>query len=205
MAAEPDAVREAQHARLLEGLAEAIREKGLARVQVADIVRHARASRRTFYKHFADKDACFVELTDAMSGFVLEQLDRAIDREGPVERQVEQALEAYLALLASDPALTRTFTSPPPDERIVAAQREGYEGVARLMVSVLRGDSARDPGLEPVSFERAYMLVAGLHQSILRALAREEDLGPLAAEAKALLKSALGADPARAARPPAAS
>ena len=38
----------AQHARLMEGLAASIREKGLAQTQVSDIVRHAHASRRTF-------------------------------------------------------------------------------------------------------------------------------------------------------------
>jgi len=55
MSAHRTAKIEKQHLRLLEGLAAAIREKGLARTQVGDIVRHARASRRTFYNHFPDK------------------------------------------------------------------------------------------------------------------------------------------------------
>ncbi|MFI5067448.1 MAG: TetR family transcriptional regulator, partial [Streptosporangiales bacterium] len=39
--------------RLLAGLAEAIRERGFRESTVADVVRHARTSRRTFYEHFA--------------------------------------------------------------------------------------------------------------------------------------------------------
>jgi AcrR family transcriptional regulator len=38
--------------RLLEGMAAAIRETGYRDATVADVVRHARTSRRTFYEHF---------------------------------------------------------------------------------------------------------------------------------------------------------
>jgi AcrR family transcriptional regulator len=41
--------------RLLEGMAAAIRESGFRDSTVADVVRHARTSRRTFYEHFASK------------------------------------------------------------------------------------------------------------------------------------------------------
>ena len=77
----------AQHARLMEGLAASIREKGLAQTQVSDIVRHAHASRRTFYNHFEDKEACFVELMTTLADAFLEAVDRAIDREAPIDIQ----------------------------------------------------------------------------------------------------------------------
>ncbi len=43
--------------RLLEGMAAAIRECGFRDSTVADVVRCARTSRRTFYEHFASKQA----------------------------------------------------------------------------------------------------------------------------------------------------
>ena len=49
-------------ARLTEGLAAAIAAKGYAAVTIADVVRLARVSKRTFYEHFADKEACFLAL-----------------------------------------------------------------------------------------------------------------------------------------------
>lgn len=186
-----DAARTAQHARLMEGLAASIREKGLAGTQVADIVRHAHASRRTFYNHFEDKEACFVELMTTMADAFLAAVDRAIDREAPIATQVEQAVDTYLGLVTGDPALMSTFASPALGERTVLAQREGFERYAELIVAVVAGDSARDPQVAPTSIERAYMLVSGLHQTLVRALVRGEDLGRVAAEFKAVIKAAL--------------
>jgi AcrR family transcriptional regulator len=188
---ETDAAREAQHARLMEGLATSIREKGLAQTRVADIVGHAHASRRTFYNHFEDKEACFVELMRTLADAFLEEVDRAIDREAPIATQIEQAVDTYLGLVTGDPDLTSTFASPALGERTVLAQREGFERYAELIVSVVEGDSARDPRVEPISIERAYMLVSGLHQTLVRALVRGEGLDPVSNEFKAVIELVL--------------
>jgi AcrR family transcriptional regulator len=191
MSVDTETEKEAQHRRLMDGLAAAIREKGLAQTQVSDIVRHAHASRRTFYNHFADKEACFVELMVALADAFLEAVDRAIDREQPIEVQIDQAIDTYLALVTGDPALTSTFAAPDIGERTVIAQREGFERYAELIVSVVESDSARDPRVEPISIERAYMLVSGLHQTLVRALVRGEDLDRASYEFKAVIRSAL--------------
>ncbi|MBS1678113.1 MAG: TetR/AcrR family transcriptional regulator [Actinobacteria bacterium] len=188
---ETDVAREAQHARLMEGLAASIREKGLARTQVSDIVRHAHASRRTFYNHFEDKEACFVELMTSTADAFLAEVDGAIDREAPIATQVEQAVDTYLGLVTGDPALMSTFASPALGERTVLAQREGFERYAELIVAVVESDSARDPRVAPISIERAYMLVSGLHQTLVRALVRGEDLARVSYEFKAVIRAAL--------------
>ena len=196
MNADHDDVHEAQHARLLEGLAASIREKGLAQAQVTDIVGHARASRRTFYKHFPDKDSCFVELTEALSRILLERVEQAIDRDAPLATQIDQAIDTYVDILLNEPGLTATFASPALGERIVMAQRDGVERYAQLLLSVVAADADRDPEVAPVSLPRAYMLVSGCHQAIIRAVARGEDLGELAGEIKAFMKAGLAAQPA---------
>ena len=48
--------------RLLDGLAASIGERGYRDTTVADIVRHARTSKRTFYGEFSSKEECFIEL-----------------------------------------------------------------------------------------------------------------------------------------------
>src|SRR5690242_1849941 len=73
-----------QRQRLLDGLAEAIREKGFGETQIADIVRFAKASRRTFYNHFPDKESAYVELLDVLTTGIIEQLDSSTDRSAPV-------------------------------------------------------------------------------------------------------------------------
>jgi AcrR family transcriptional regulator len=196
MTAVRDDVYEAQHARLLEGLAASIREKGLAQTQVTDIVRHARASRRTFYKHFPDKDSCFVELTNALSMLLLEQVDQAIDREAPLTVQIDQAIDTYVDILVNEPDLTATWASPSLGERVIIAQREGLERYAQLIVSVVAADAERDADVELVSLERAYMVVSGVQQAVVRAVARGQDLGEIVTEIKGLMKAVLTAQPA---------
>ena len=53
-------LQQAFRRRLLDGLAESIVAIGYRNTTVADIVRLARTSRRTFYEHFASKEECFV-------------------------------------------------------------------------------------------------------------------------------------------------
>ena len=197
MSPDLDGVYKAQHARLLEGLAASIRDKGLGQTQVTDIVRHARASRRTFYKHFTDKESCFVELTNMISLQLMEHVDQAIDRDAPPAVQIDQAIDTYIELLVNDPSLTSTWASPGLSERVVIAQRGGAERYAQLLVSVVAADAERDPDMEPVSFARAYMVVSGVQEAIVRAIAHGQDLRDLADEIKGFMKAVLVAERAR--------
>src|ERR1700744_5501420 len=178
---------EAQHARLMEGLATSIREKGLAQTQAPPIPPPAPPSRRTFYKHFEDKEACFVELMNTLSDAFLEAVDRAIDRDRPIDTQIDQAIDTYLGPVTGDPDLMATFASPALGEPTVVAMRDGFERYAELIVAVVESDSARDPRVAPISVERAYMLVSGLHQTLVRALVRGEDLDRVSAEFKTVM------------------
>ena len=67
------------HGRLLDGLAASITERGYRESTVADIVRCARTSKRTFYDHFASKEECFAELLSTNNEGLVEALRVAID------------------------------------------------------------------------------------------------------------------------------
>ena len=91
--------------RLLEGMAAAVRERGFRDSTVADVVRHARTSRRTFYAHFPDKQACFVALLQEANAAMVRQIAAAVDRRAPID--------AALAALILDEF--RQSSAPPFD------------------------------------------------------------------------------------------
>lgn len=55
-------LRHEHYDRLLEGMERAVAAKGYAETTIADIVREAAVSRRSFYEHFATKAQCLVAL-----------------------------------------------------------------------------------------------------------------------------------------------
>ena len=54
--------------RLLQGLAQSVAAKGYADTTIADIVREAGVSRRTFYEHFDGKPAALIALYESAAG-----------------------------------------------------------------------------------------------------------------------------------------
>src|SRR3954462_15917569 len=54
-------IRGSQRARIVEGMIQAVAEKGYAATTVTDVVGAARVSRGTFYAQFASKEECFLE------------------------------------------------------------------------------------------------------------------------------------------------
>lgn len=196
-----DAPPTAPHAdhrdRLMAGLADAIREKGLARTQVSDIVRHARASRSTFYRCFDDKDACFLALAASLGDATRQDVAAAVDPAAPWEDQVDQAIDAFLGLLDSDRPMTVMFAHDLPmlGERGAQVRRQSIEQWAELLVRLAGTEHMRAQGIDAVPIEKAVMLMAGLDGMVVRAVERGESLRGLAPTAKDVIKRVLA--PAR--------
>lgn len=179
--------------RFLAGLAESIRERGLAGTQVTDIVRHARASRTTFYNCFADKESCFVELVRAATTYVLAQAEAAIDPSAPWPEQVDAGVEAYFAALTSDPAMTVAVTRDLASlgARGVALQQEGIERYAELIQRLTSRDELRRTGLSGLSIDAAVLAVGGINAMVIRAIERGEEIGRLVPLAKRVVTGML--------------
>lgn len=112
MAFQPDQPTEQyldHHGRLLEGMAAAVRERGLRGSTVADVVRGARVSRRTFYQHFDDLIDCYLELMNLLGEQLLEAVREAIEQGGTAEERIDRAVGRYLDLLEEDPELARSY------------------------------------------------------------------------------------------------
>ena len=97
------------HQRLLDGLENAIEEKGYAASTIGDIVRHAQVSKRTFYETFADKDDCFLASYLKSATRLLAAVEAAFDDDLPWRDQLHATIKVYLSQLQAKPALTRTF------------------------------------------------------------------------------------------------
>ena len=173
-----------QHrSRLLEGMARAVAAKGYADTTIADIVREASVSRRTFYEHFATKAECLVALYEAASRNALKVLRDAMDPRHDWEQQVERALRAYLEAMASNPVLMRTL--------FIEILHLGPEGLAaRRRVNQEIADYMRavvGPG--KVTPELAMAVVGGIHELVLQAIeqGRVEQLGELTHTASELV------------------
>ena len=96
---------EMQRARLLSAMVDAACELGYAHVTVADVIRRARVSRKTFYGLFDDRDDCMVAAFEAA---LAESRALALDayaRESTWCDAVRSALAALLATMDQKPEL----------------------------------------------------------------------------------------------------
>src|SRR5437763_1762150 len=125
-----------------------VEEKGLRNTAVSDVVRIARTSRRSFYEHFADRDACFLALFEATTEEMMRAIRRAVRSRHTWDAQVDAALEAYFASVAARPKLFRRFTRELPALREAGAERQrtAVARFARTLVELPRPDGAGNPG-----------------------------------------------------------
>jgi AcrR family transcriptional regulator len=180
-------------ARLLDALACSLRERGLRATQIADIVRLARTSRRTFYECFADKETCFVELVREATTRLLTRIEESIDPAARWEAQVDRAVDTYVQALAEDPAMIATISRELPalGLRGAAVQREGIERYAALMVRLAGTREMHDAGVRELPLQAAVMLVGGINELVIHAIEHGESLDTVAAVAKDVIKSVL--------------
>lgn len=153
--------------RLLEGMAQAVAAKGYAETTIADIVREAGVSRRTFYEHFSTKADCLVALYDATSRNVLKVLRAAIDPAHDWQAQVETALSAFLGCMAGNPVLLRTVYIEilGLGERGLQSRRALNDEITRFLLEVVNG--AREADQPVVSRVTAVALVGGINELVL--------------------------------------
>lgn len=166
--------------RLLDGLAACIEERGYRDTTVADIVRCARTSKRTFYDHFSTKEECFVELLTANNEDLVDAVRAAVDPEAAWQDQVRQAVAAYVDIIDANPAVTLSWIRELPALGQAARPmlRRGFSRLAAMIVELTAGPGFRRAGLAPLSPGAAVILVGGLRELTAQTV---EDGAPAAA------------------------
>lgn len=160
--------------RLLDGLATSITERGYRASTVADVVRHARTSKRTFYDQFASKEECFLELLAADIEKLGESIAAAVDPETDWHRQIRQAVEAYVAYIEARPAITLSWIRELPSLGPVGrpVQRRGIQLLSDLLIDLSDSPGFQRADLPPLTPPLSVILLGGLRE--LTALAVED-------------------------------
>ena len=158
-------------------------------------MRIAHTSRRTFYEHFEDREACFLALFDAVNDATMDRIAAAVTPEEPMDEQVDRALEAYIESVSSHPALYRSFVRELPGLGEAGADRglAVVERFARLLIELVESGRAAQPELEarPLSMDAAVMIVGGLRELAVISLQHGRDLRELPTSAGAMVKAIL--------------
>jgi AcrR family transcriptional regulator len=152
--------------RLLGGLSRSIEERGYQETTVTDIVRHARASRRTFYQVFATKDDCFVALMESANQGLQQRIAEAVDPDAPWREQARQAVDAYIEQVADKPSLSLCWIREFPSLGTVAhrVRRDAMDAIAGLVQRLSGNERFRQGGLAPVTRELAIIILGGLRE-----------------------------------------
>ena len=161
--------------RLLDGLAASIGERGYRDTTVADIVRHARTSKRTFYEQFASKEECLIELLRTNNEDLIANIQAAVDPEAQWQDQIRQAAEAYVDHIGSRPAITLSWIREAPALGAAARplHRLAMEQLTDMLVNLTDSPGFRRAKLPPISPPLALILLGGLRE--LTALFVEDD------------------------------
>lgn len=164
--------------RLLAGLATALRERSYWDITVADVVRHARTSRRTFYEHFGDKQDCFVALLEEENERIVARITAAVHSSAPWQTQVRQAIEAWIGDVQEDPAVRLCWIRVIPSLGDVARPllRRTMAAYAHLVRTLAQSPDLASAGVTPPTPRETIMLLGGLKELIATTVEDGDDL-----------------------------
>jgi AcrR family transcriptional regulator len=134
----PDEVKARQRERLLRAMGQCVCERGYAETTIADVVRVARTSRTAFYKHFADKEECFLEAYAQMTSGRIEASLKAAGDVADWQAKLDVGIETYFRWMAEHPevAVTTVVEVHCAGRRALEARREALTGWARTIAGV---------------------------------------------------------------------
>jgi AcrR family transcriptional regulator len=186
---------EGHRGRLIAAMAASIVEQGYRDTTVADVVRIARTSRRNFYEHFVDRDACFLALFDATNDAMMDAIAAAVHPDQTLDEQVDSAIDAYIDNVTRQPSLYASFVREIPGLGQAGAERglATLERFAAMLVALV--DSARavrpEIGARPLTMDTAIIIVGGLRELVVISLQRGRDVRELRASIGGAVKAIL--------------
>ena len=183
--------------RLFEGMARAVAAQGFAACTIADIVREAAVSRRTFYEHFQTKADCLIAMYESASRNALRQLGAMIDPSRHWQHQVEGAMAAYLGVLADNPIVLRALfidILSLGTEGLAARRRVNHE-IAEFLLSVVnpqRDEAVMSPAM-------AMAVVGGINELVLQLIEQDriQDIHTITDTTSALIRAVVGGEAPR--------
>ncbi len=176
-------------------MAASIQQKGYRETTVADVVRLARTSRRSFYEQFEDREACFLELFDATNDAMMQRLTDEVRPTAVLDEQVDAAIDAYIDSVTEQPALFASFARELPGLGDAGAHRTKatLERFAQTLVGLVADARAAQPEVvrRPLTMDTAIIIVGGLRELLIVSLQSGRDVHEMRAGAGETIKALL--------------
>ncbi|HEU4943871.1 MAG TPA: TetR/AcrR family transcriptional regulator [Solirubrobacterales bacterium] len=155
-----------QRERIITALVDTVAERGYNATTVAHITKAASVSRRTFYEHFADKEACFLAAYEMVADHIRDSMRVAAEAFDDWPQQVRAALATMLRFLAGEPELARLVMIEPvaAGGEIAARHRASMQG----FVEILKAGRPEHSGDRPLPEATEETLVGGILSLIVR-------------------------------------
>lgn len=173
-----DEITAAHRRRIIAGMTQALADKGLARTTIADVVREAQVSRRTFYELFDDKLGCLLATYDAVWDETMRYVEAAVAPAGDRtwQERAHAGVRTYLRLMDAMPQLARVFivelpASGPEAQRHIRTVHQRFATLITRVAEEQRADLPDDLEADPLI---ATAIVGGVNEIVLQALAAGE-------------------------------
>jgi len=164
----PEESQRSQRERLFGAMVAISSEQGYEATKIGDLAKLAGVSRAAFYEHFANKKECLLAAVEALVEPTIAAIERAED--APTgEAKVHQAVEAFLSLIASQPAASRmgfieVYAAGPEGEATVERALDIFEQFGVEQLNQIPGRRGTPPqmvraligGLQKVIHKRLY-------------------------------------------------
>ena len=164
----PEESERSQRERLYGAMVAISSEQGYEATKIGELAKMAGVSRAAFYDHFANKKELLLAAVEALVEPTIAAIERAED--APTgEARVHQAVEAFLTLIASQPAASRmgfieVYAAGPEGEATVERALDTFERFGIEQLNQIPGRKGTPPqmvraligGLQKVIHKRLY-------------------------------------------------
>jgi AcrR family transcriptional regulator len=170
-------LRASQRGRLICAITDAVAERGYAATSVADVTERAGVSRKAFYEHFEDKEACFLAAYDTGAKAIFEAMADSASGLEDWRELLDAVLSTWLEFLDADLAFTRAhmieFWAAGDAARERWKQRR--DRTTALLQLLHERARAQDPRVKEVSPTTVSAVVGGVNRVVIsHLLAREK-------------------------------
>ena len=122
-----------QRRRILRAIAELVAKRGYGDVTVELVVKRAKVSYKTFYKHFSGKEECFQQLFDSTFEATEKAIrERLAERDGDWSERVVLALGTWIERIVAEPLVAGAVIVEAPTAG--AGMQERYERATKAFV-----------------------------------------------------------------------
>jgi AcrR family transcriptional regulator len=149
-----------QRARIGAAMVELIGTNGYAATTVKDVTRLAGVSPRAFYELYADKEACYLVLLDAITGRAIGAVNEAYRTESDWSEQLRSGLRVFVAEVVQRPGAARLALVEVLGATPAALGR--MDAVSRTFETMVSTSFAASPGRVPLPAPIVSGIVGGL-------------------------------------------